>query len=239
MKLGFIFLLMTMGIRAFAQSIPNEDLSKDEFTKVLSEVNNWYLSTPNYSFEIKYISYNDYITKVPVEKQEGHFVKRGNNYLSSAIEGVTMQNDKYKVSLNNEEKIMAVSHPDSTLKTGIQINEYQGFLNLCSELKCKNLDYEKLYEMNFGKIASITKIQIGVNSLHQITRVIMFYRRKTNENKNGSVITPRLEIILTNYKTTNSTVSFDESQYFTMENKKIRPVGKYSNFKILNHIVKK
>jgi hypothetical protein len=233
-KRSFIFL--------FAICFSAVQVCAQDIAGVFREVNTAYAKASSMSMQIQYKLYTNYISVTPYESSAGEFVKQNNNYYSSLLGITTIQNNKYKLSISDNEKTIIVSDPHASEKSP-SVPQIDSMLAKCSssELKTEANGYKNCI-LHFEKnpFSEFDRIEIEINTDHFVSKLVMFYREAvTLDETNPSLKKekPRLEISYSSITAhpVFAEDQFSEKKYISADGKKIALTPSFATYRLLNY----
>lgn len=228
--LAFTILLSVAGLKA------------QDFASAFQQVNATYAKTPNISMQVQYSLFTNYVSTVPFENSIGFFVKEKGNYYSKLLGITTIQNSRYKLSVNENEKVIIVSNPAESEKAP-SLPMIDSMLVRCSSKEVVDLDNgTKRYILHFEKtvFSEFDRIDIEINAAHFVSKLVLFYREAVNLDESNTELKkekPRLEISYSSINTQPviSQEQFSEKHYINVNGKQIVLNSSFSNYRLLNH----
>ena len=207
------------------------------------KINNVYKEHKLLSMDIEYIYYQDEKSKEATEIKKGYFKKNEENVISILMGVTTIQNGRYMLTIDDENKVIVVSKPKIEFNSPM-ITSIDSILKLCSSVNylepAKN---EKAYQLNFKKNKGNYKaITIVYQSDNYFLKEMVFSFHEpvlTDVNDEASIKKiPKLVIKYSNIdtKTNVPLTSFSELKYFNKTKGNFIGVGKYKEYKFINNI---
>lgn len=238
----FLVSILVAPVLSLAQNSEWKELTKDQASKELNSVLNWFSATENYSVGLTHASYKDYTTTVPYEVQKGYLKKYKRNY-HSLIAGIhTVQNEKYRIVADTIKKYMMLANASELLLESIGMEQLLLKLELCSSIKTLTKSNEILYRLEYNK-QNMQRMDIKINKDGLIKEIVYYLNKeiKNEDRSSYSFVQPRLVITLDNYKLNvkYNPIEFSESSYITWKDSKAIATGRYSAYEFFDSRVKK
>lgn len=213
-------------------------VSKDEMAKTFEKMSNSIKYVQTYSMVVTHASYENYKTNVPFERYVGYFKKDKNNYHSFLLGIHTIQNSKYRISVDSTAKIMMVANNDNnSIWDNYGLQDYKDILSICSTIKMINVGTDKLYRLEFKEPNPLTAHEFVMSAEGILKKITWYYAKevqKDPEDKNSAKGKPRLEITFSEYKKNSSIPKneFDENIYFTRNDKRLVLTDRYKQYEL-------
>jgi hypothetical protein len=217
-------------------------LCAQNIASAFREVNVAYAKASTMSMQVQYNLFTDYTGTIPFESSAGKFIKQGNNYYSSLLGVTTIQNNKLKLSVSENEKTIIVSSP-VTAEKAPSLPLIDSMLARCSSSEVKLMENgDKNYILHFEKSAfsEFDRIEIEINADHFVSRLRLFYRQAITLDETNSSLKkdkPRLEISYSSI-TTNPVIAadqFSEKSYISANGNKIALTASFATYRLLNY----
>lgn len=213
----------------------------DDFKKV----NAFYSNNTNLSMSIMYNLYHDYYTAEVYDSYKGQYKKKGDKLYSDLLGIETISNNKYAVTINKNDKMIVVADPINLSSLPTPVNA-DSLVKICSSITFSESDEDKIYKMNFDKSPyfEYKMVEIFINKKNfYLDKLVLYFRDAIKFNYDDikdKKDTPRVEIIYSNVNNSSITDDsfFSEKKYIMASNGKYSSVGKFSDYKIVNHKLK-
>jgi len=232
-----LFLLLTSLVLNSQNKTEQKIISKEETVKILQNINQWFSSTPTYSFEITHATYAGHFTTAPYEQKKGFFKKYSSGFHSNIAGVQSVQNKNFLVSLDTGAKIIVVSEPVKNFENnGFSLEETKKLLERCINIKQTQTEQGKTLRMEFSKTSPIAAYEFIINKSEHLQSIIMYYANEV-KTEEGKMVKPRLSISFSNYATNviPGKEELSESKYFTASKDLLRINEHYKNYELLDH----
>lgn len=252
MKKGFLILMCLIAFigSSFKPSeyiASWETASKEEFLKASEKASNWFSQNTNYKVDITYSSFTDHSSTNAHDIYSGYYKRQNNNFASSAMGVLTIQNDKYRISVDTVNHLMMLQNKT---EIGQAIGDAKSFSDLLDRVKAikkqKGENGSVSYKIDFNQNDLYSAYEFKVNEKGYLVFMKYYYSKELKDEQEDKTLTgkPRLEVAFSNYQTNvkfNHEKDFSEKQFVKEEGKKIIPIGNYSKyeFKDYRYTVKK
>lgn len=222
-----------------------EEISISDMTNNIKKIEDFYKNTSSYSLKITHKTFKSHTETKVEDFSNGFFIKDAkNNYHSYSLGIHTIQNAKYKLTIDSTNKSILVSDPDKAFTKEVKVSELKDFLKICTAIKKYNGEKNDYYKFEFGKTGTYKAYEIIVNENWQITKIKIYFNTEVlsdPSNEKSAKTKPRGEILFTDYKTgiiPDYKKYFDESQYITVKNNEFNPTEKFKGFTVYDLRVK-
>jgi hypothetical protein len=231
-RLYLLLLLLFFGTSVSAQTAAAE----------FRLVNEAYAKAKTLSMDVQYKLYANYTTASAYESSQGKFIRQNDKYYSSLLGITTIQNDNYKISIQDESKTIIVTNPLDQGRAP-SLPQLDTVLKRCSSTEIQSLEQgKKRYVLNFEKMAfsEFDRMEIEIDASHFVTKLVLFYRDAVSLDETNTVLKkekPRLEISYSSINThpVISEQQFSEKKYFTASKKQLILTSTYSAYQLLNY----
>lgn len=226
----------------FAQQ-SNATLAAAEFCKV----NEAYASSQKLSMKLQYDLFPSYTSTAVFEKQQGVYMKQGDNSYSCLLGIVSLSNASISLTLDSSEKAIVVTDPPRRKKGGPEPVDIDSLLRICSSIEIRDAGTDlKLYKLKFDKLAffEYSAIDIYINpKTHFLDRFILYYRAEMDLDETDSDVKkerPRLEIRYTDITLAPvfAADQFSEKRFVRTSGKNITCATAYSGYRLINNKLK-
>ncbi len=196
----------------------------------------------NLSMDIVYRMFDTYTGTEPAMQMKGYFHKR-EGAIHSVLMGIeTLQNDQYKIVMDNTNKTMLLTAPDSLSKKSTSGVNIQQALTVCTTVQYLEKEQEKIYKLFFKKGFEYNEMDIHIAGKSFFIRQLdLFFEAPVNlkGEKEGPKAKPRAEISYSNVKKKpgGKPADFYTATYMTLQNKQPAPSKKYAGYKFLNQTI--
>lgn len=235
---GFAFVVTSI---AFTSDLNWKNITREEFEKVKSLLENFYSKNTTLSMTVTHASYKNYTTEIPHEQVAGYFRMNKNNYHSFLMGVEAIQNEKFKISVDSSQKLILVANPDNLGKEG-GIKEMMKFNY---ELSRSQITAYKIAEVKGGKIHRVeftqklpyTAYEMDISEEGLLRKLVIYYRNEYPsdiEDEQSPKTKPRLSITFSEVSKVPvfSKDEFDHNKYITISDKKILPSTQFSGYKV-------
>lgn len=245
-KIFYIIIISVFANKATTQTNPVAQVAtKEEVVASYKKVWDWFVKTPNYSFDLKYTSYKSHTSNEIVESSNGYYKRFGSKYKTEAVGMKTIQNEKVKIIVDTTDKIIALTNP-GTLSPNIQNTE--DLVKLLENVKAlmkKSFNKSTLYRIDFRKNELYEAYEFVVNEKGFLEKLIYYYSEQIEKDYgNGGdelpmefKVKPRLEVVFFNYiipaKITET--EFTDKSIVLADNRKVTLLEKYKTFQIKDY----
>lgn len=237
MKLRSLLILLVaivgIGLKAFGQSAAED----------LKSINKAYSQAQVMIFDMTYKVYPDYYSTRPVEEMKGTYKKKDQNYIWETEGQSIIQNGKYFISIDKENKSILVSSPTENSAPFLSL-PMDSLLTYCSKSGSVDMgDGKKRISMVFKEsIDNVARLEIVKGKDHFIQSILIFYEGFQDDERSPVVKeTPRLEIKFENRRQEETIGAgiFSEKPYFYLNGKKIVCQEAFAEYSIIDQRIKR
>lgn len=207
--------------------------------KVLGHISGTLNAMPSYSMTVTHASYENYKTPVPYERSAGYFRKDRSSYHSFLLGIHTIENQRYRISVDSSAKVMMVADkPDNNEPVSVYgLQDYKDAMESCTVIKVISIGTDKLYRLEYKSGYPLSAHELLVSDDGLLKKITWYYAQevqKDPEDKNSPKDKPRLEISFSSYKKNPvfPKKEFDESSYFSKKDNRIIPAEEYRNYQV-------
>ena len=232
LKLSLLFVVTTTIVHA--QSKSWETTTKENFKSMLDEVSNFYKNQTHYSFDIRHSSFKDKNDTQPFESSNGYMKKSGNSYHSLLMGVQTIQNNRYKVSVDKINEMIMFSDAEELLSPWDEYNK-EGSMEMVMKVEKRMLNsgdvqYKAIYQDGLG----VDYLIIEKNKAGWTNELIICYEDRLYEDQETRIqekVAPMVKVKYTNFTQDKVGPSeFDVSKFVLINGKSVTPTSAYQNF---------
>lgn len=218
-----ILLLMLMlpfqflNVIGFAQTINWKPTDMKTIAAEYRKVADYYNRISKVSMQITYTSFQTHTSTAIIDKSIGFYKKDGLNYHTYIMGNRTIQNSKYKFTINEESKTILVWNPDKKINTVMELDEKRLDSTIIVSLQTAQSVKGSRYRIEYQKGLGIEAIEYFVSKTGFVNEIEFFYcRNYVNEEGANETVYPRLNILFTDINTKYVPVKndFENSKYF-------------------------
>jgi hypothetical protein len=214
-------------------------------SKELKELQAAYSKITTYAVTINYITYDTKSNNTVHDRSNGYIIKSG-LYSKSRLLGIySVQNEKFRITIDSSKKIVHVSNAYEAKDPGFSINDYMKILNFCKSVKKMSsvnmTGYRFETKNKEGLVAQELFIENGITKEVNVFYANEHFFRENNSIKK-EIVYPRLQVLFSNY---NQNIKVSKSDFSTEKiitigsDKKLSLVPAYKGYKLIDGRVKK
>lgn len=198
----------------------------------LNELHQYYIQHPNYSVDIKHTLFSSAMQGASIEETFNGFYKTNGILEHSDLMGfMTIQNDKIRMVLDTQSKIIKISNTNITQPFSTET--IKNSLKMCKNYSLKRIDSIDLITLEFDTINyPLRKLSIGILN-NRVMSIDMFHN-ETIEGLDNKKKYPHTRIDFFNYnekyKLKKKDVSLDK--FLINKNNKWELNTQYSDYKL-------
>lgn len=244
-----IYYILLFVIIVLVSHKPINTLWKDavlkDVAKELKDMQLAYTKITTYSVNINYLTFDTKNDGEIHDKSKGYFIKSGVNCKSRLLGIFSVQNEKFRVTIDSSNKLIQVTNAFEFKDPGFSLNDYIKILNVCKAVKRSNennrLGYRFETKNKEGVMAQEIFIENGITKEVDVYYANENFLRENNSIKK-EIVYPRLQVIFSDY---NQKITFSKSE-FSLEkifsinrDKKIKLTPGYKGYKLIDGRIKK
>lgn len=230
-------LILTLTYVSYGFLSVNSKLSDDkkDLREQLIKTKDFYDNLSKVSFDLEYSLYKNYSTQIKYQGMSGFYRKSLNNYHSSVLGIITIQNDDAKMVIDTTSRTIIVQDVDSSLDINLLNLSLDEVISKVTSIKKWEVGDIKAFKMDFAaaynNFSAITFFVNKDNSLHKL--VLYFSSLQDIEGKREK---PRVEIYYRNIdkKPKFSRQEFKFSEFVTESSGKYTLTNNYKGFSLYN-----
>jgi hypothetical protein len=233
MKQLIIFMLQFISFIAVSQKT-NIDMAAEKF----SAVKNKYQTIGNYSMDVTHIYYASPDNNKPQSQYAGKYAQSPPKFYSNLFGIKTIQNEKYRVSIDSNNKMVVISQADTTFGD-IQNADYYKFLKSCTNVDYIQKGKHVVIYMTFPKVDLFPYkiIRVYVGPMDLIEKVQIIYNPDPVKSPTQRSEPYEVEITYSNFKFTEPNKDmFSISSFFTQTGNTYTLSNEYKKYKLINNI---
>ncbi|MCI5057297.1 MAG: hypothetical protein MRY83_14375 [Flavobacteriales bacterium] len=229
------FVHITLILALFGLNVFGQNPSTEELKIVFDKMTEFYSNTDNYSTDIVHKSYKKQTDSEPHERSKGKFYKIGDDYFSDLLGYKTLQKGSIRLTVNDREKVMAISEPHSFDPKDFMNTDVEKWLEVCESVSSEKTSSGEKYVFKYKK-GPYSQCELTVHNKGWLQKVTIYFNKTIKNDQNESVrIEPKLEILYENFvigKVKSEQINLD--RYITSQGKKYKPHATFSDYKILD-----
>jgi hypothetical protein len=234
----FLITFQFLKVTGFAQVINWKPVDVKVIANEYQKVADFYNRTNKISMQITYTSYQTHTSTVVADKSVGFYKKDGLNFHIYIMGNRTIQNSKYKFTINEESKTILVWNVDNKINSIMDFDEKKLDSTLIVSIKAAQIKNGTRFRLDYKKGSEIEAIEYSVSKLGFINELDFFYCRiNVNEEGNNEVVYPHLNITFTDVNTKYVPLKneFDENKYFVEKDKILQLIPTYKSYKLRDY----
>ncbi|MBI4929916.1 MAG: hypothetical protein HY841_04075 [Bacteroidetes bacterium] len=217
-----------------------KNITRDEFEKASTLLESFYSKYTILSMTVTHASYKNYTTEVPYEQVTGYFRMNKNSYHNFLMGVETLQNEKFKITVDSSRKLILVKNPDNLGEGGIKDIvkfNYELSHSYITGYKTTDVKSGKIYRAEFNEKLPYTAYEMDISDEGLLRQLVIYYREEypSDAADEKSVKTkPRLSITYSqvNKAPIFSKDEFDHNKYITVSSKGFLPANKFNDYKV-------
>jgi len=242
---SLLYLICMCSSFAYAQSAAWQVASKEEIAAAYQKSCAWFITTPSYSFKLKYTSYKDHVSKEQIESSEGYYKRVSNNYVTEAVGLKTVQNDNLKTVIDTADRIITVMTPGNLKPNIAGAEELEALLANARSLKKAKLAKGIKYHIDFSKNDQYDAYEFTISDQNFIEGLTYYYSEQvekvyseTSPAKSTEIkMKPRLEINFFNYQVPAkyNEAEFSDQSIIARDKGKVSLTGAYKDYRLMDY----
>lgn len=224
------FAMLLVGMKNHSYAEINQEYF-DEIEKMKA-----YFSAEKLSVSISYKVYTQ-TGNVLLDDKTGNYEKSGSSYKYTLGQVTILQDDKWNLYINAEEKLMAVKEKDEKSMSAIMSFDEAtlGCETLSRHEKDGNLVYTLTFKSPVSKVYSNVELIAAKSSLKP-KKIIFYYAQSTTQtDADGTLYNDKLRFEITYLELDNKVQeSFSTSGYLKEQGDKLTPSSKYSDYQLID-----
>lgn len=235
---SFYFILLTV---LLSTSLFGQDV-KEEMNKIAER----YKNLKHFSMQIKMELFPKFNSTVPIEEQNMWVARSGENFSTKMPGTFSLANDHYELGVDDESKLITIQKRKAKkvldASSAIKIN-FDSLLSsidssdVSPHLKLLNKNTNGLrvikIDSDFGEYESYL---IYYNNKYIIEKIVMFYSTALPILSEDNPAKPKIVMSFIDFNESPSLAPnlFSESAIISVNGNKVKGIGKYSEYKIVN-----
>jgi hypothetical protein len=225
-------------LNCFAQTINWQLTTIKGITNEYRKAAHYYSNLKALSMQMTYTSFKSPTSTEVADKSVGFFKKDKSNYHSYFMGIRTIQNNKYKFTINEFSKMIMVWNKDTTAYSIVDLDEKKLDSSLIISIKIAHLTEETRIRIDYKKNIEIQTIEYSISKFGYIKEIILNYCRNfVNDQGENELTYPRLNISFSdiNAKYIANRDEFDESKYFFEKDSILQLKPLYQTYKLRDY----
>ncbi|MCW3104302.1 MAG: hypothetical protein JWO09_2742 [Bacteroidetes bacterium] len=251
MKIGRLLIITVLILYISPASAAGvwENASKKEVMDKFRNALDWFTKTGAYKVNVSYASFVDHTTAVPYERSEGSFVKDGKNLHSVVLGMHTIQNERYRITVSDDEQMIALNNLSGTEQLPVDMESFSDLLDHVQAIRKQVKAGGTCYRIEFAPNGLYASFEFELDAAGLLGKLTYFYSAEMTEendeadesgnvNKGKIQGKPRMEISFYNYQQNlkvDYEKEFSEKKYFTASGKKVTLSEKYRHYELKDY----
>ena len=188
--------------------------------------------------DITYTIYKDHSSNEVLEIQCGKYIKNKNKVLLELFGNVMIQDEKYQVHINKDEKVIVVGDAtDLPVSTFADIEKWTSLCNIITKMSPKNHLIGFSLQFKTSQIAELSKAEIWINTnTSMLEELVLYFNQDQNIAEtwhNPKFVKPRLHIRYQTFFSKNNKITpIDYKEYLVISNGKIKPKPEFKDWQL-------
>lgn len=215
-------------------------ITQKEFDDANALTSKFYSDHKHFYVEVTHATYKGHEAQVPYDQSAGYFYRDNDSYHSFFFGIHTIQNDKYKVTVDTLSKTISVADPTPSSEQDLMQTNYDNAHTYITSYEEAITDKGNLYRVKFNDVPAYSSYTMLQTDEGQLLEVTIYYRKAIAEDARDTAskkIKPKLSISYSGFNAKavfDVKKEFDTSKYFTVTANKLVATTKYLTFKILD-----
>ncbi len=197
-----------------------QTLSVEEYDKLTARAENYFSTTQSYALDYSLASYKTHTDKVAFETEHGFVRRSGNNFHSYLLGIHTIQNAKYRFTIDSAYRTVVISEPLKDIDFSFIEAERKALRGSIVSIQKKEEGKGQKIQVTFDKKSRVSTMEMFFSSTGFLEKSISYMRVELSENPtdpNAPKSAPRIEMNYLNYRSGlrfDYKKEFDEKPYF-------------------------
>lgn len=246
MKYSIYIILFSIGLINFSftkgQLLSSwETASKEEFLNASEKASVWFTKNTNYKVDIIYSSFKDHSSFDAHDVYSGFYKRQSNNFCSSAMGVLTIQNERIRLSVDTVNKLILLQNRSEINQSPTDMKTFSELLDRVKSIKKQSTENGNMsYRIDFKPNDLYSAYEFSVNNKGMLVGMKYLYSKELKNEEDDNVIKgkPRLEVTFSNYQTDlkfNTEKEFSEKIYLKEEGKKIVLTDSYKHYELKDY----
>lgn len=199
-KRSLLFCTMLFFVVADASATARK-ITSAEAAQIVKKLGDWYKDTDKYSMDIEIKSYKDYSSEVVHESQTGFARKSGKNFHSLMMGTHTIQNEKYRITIDSARNFMSIKDAEMNMWENINPVILQNYLNESSTITLTEMENSSMMKIVPPVNSSLKQYELTYDKNFRIINIKMeMQKEETSEDGRSSyTISPKITFQFKNY----------------------------------------
>ena len=233
-----VLLFQLLRLSGFAQTINWQPTTVKMIAGEYRKAVQYYGNLKALSMQMTYTSYKSHSSAEATDKSVGFFKKEGSTYHSYIMGTRTIQNNRYKFTINESSKMIMVWDNDTTANSVVDLDEKKLDSSLIVSMKMARLKDETRIRIDYKEEFEIQAIEYSISKSGFVKEIVFYYRRNyVNDQGDNELIYPRLNILFSDINTgyISDKGEFDEGKYFFEKDKILQLNPSYQTYKLRDY----
>jgi hypothetical protein len=231
-------ILVKILIVFMSSAIYSQNISTDYLITVFDDLRAYYENTPNFTVQINHKSFKTKDDLTPYETTKGEYIKIGNDYYSSLLGYKTIQKGNIRLTINEQEKVIAISEAHSFNPKDFMSIDINEWIKVCEAVKHSEEANADKYTFFYKPGLQFKKSEITIDKKGWLSKLTIFYNRNIQQGKDKINIQPKLEISYNEFSTKTNASKINIQRYVMKQGKTYEVTSNYKQFKLLDTRVK-
>ena len=132
-------LLYSFTIYIVEAAVPRK-IKSDEAAQIIKKLSDWYKDEDTYSMDIEIRTYKEFSSDLVHDSQRGFVKKKGRNFHSFMMGTHSIQNNKYRITLDSARNFMSIKDAEQNMWENISLEILGRYLNASSNITVLDLN---------------------------------------------------------------------------------------------------
>ncbi|MEP7265287.1 MAG: hypothetical protein ABI772_12350 [Bacteroidota bacterium] len=201
MKRSLLFCFLTCFVTVSATASTARKITSAEAAQIIKKLGDWYKDTEKYSMEIEIKSYKDYSTDVVHETQTGFARKSGKNFHSLMMGTHTIQNEKYRFTIDSLRNFMSIKDAELNMWENINPVILENYLNESSTIMLTELEGSSMMKIIPPVNSALKQYELTYDKSFRIINIKMEMQKEemADDGRTTFTISPKITFQFRNY----------------------------------------
>lgn len=239
-KLIFTCLLsLELVAAAFAPAGAWQKTNETEVSASYKKCVDWFEKNTNYELNMHYASFKDHVTTQVYDSENGFYKRSGNSYISNSLGIVTIQNDRYRASVDTVNHWIILTNPSPVSGRPVDTEQLSALFSKAKELKKMITDVSVRYRLEFNTNPFYDAFEFELNPNGTLKKMTFFYSKEVKKQEDGDDVAktkPRTEIEFSGYKLNSVKGNlFSLDKYMKLDGRKVQLAAHYKAYELKDY----
>jgi len=198
--LRIFLLLYSFTIYIVEAAVPKK-IKSDEAAQIIKKLSDWYKDEEAYSMDIEIRTYKEFSSDLVHDSKKGYVKKKGRNFHSYMMGTHSIQNSKYKITLDSARNFMSIKDAEQNMWENISLEILGRYLNASSNITVSDVNGNYVLKIVPPINSALKQYELIYDNKNRISKITMEMEKEelAEYGKTRFMIYPKIVFEFKNY----------------------------------------